>query len=158
MIFFVLSILPGTSHFKEFWSFQVQILPWKIDLSASISNLEVKLEVGKQFEVFCMFSNNEFDYLTDNFRSSPILDNFRRLHPTWTRCAALFAFPSCPILYAKIDAQIWYLLFASSAQEHSQGLQIAKKRKYFRVPKKKEKRRDSTQHRQITKKPKHTHS
>ena len=103
--FFVLSILPGTSHFIEFWSFQVQSQPWKIDLSASISNLEVKLEVGKQFEVFWMFSNNEFDYLTDNFRSSPILDNFRRLHPTWVRCGPAFAFPASPIVHAKIHVQ-----------------------------------------------------
>ena len=52
-----------------------------------------------------MFSNNNFDCAADNFRSSPILDNFRRLHPTWTRCAALFAFPAVCRLHARIHVQ-----------------------------------------------------
>ena len=78
----------------------------KIDVWASFFNFEVRLKVKKESGVFCMISNNEFDCTTDYFRSSTIFDNFRRLHPTWIRCAPGFAFPSPLTLRAKIHAQI----------------------------------------------------
>ena len=100
--FFCLLFFPELlSHFKEIYSLRVETFRWKMDLWASFSNLEIKLKVENESEVFRMFSNNNFDCAADNFRSSPILDNFRRLHPTWTRCAAPFAFPPVCGLHAK---------------------------------------------------------
>ena len=102
-VFFVshLSRRDKDDHWKKF-----HVQRRRIHFLRIIFDFQVKLKVENESEVFRMFSNNNFDCAADNFRSSPILDNFRRLHPTRTRCAALFAFPSCPILYAKIDAQI----------------------------------------------------
>ena len=63
------------------------------------------MQVVSQNLLLQFFSNTECDYLTDNFRPSLILDNFPRLHPTWTRCAAAFAFPASPIVHAKTHVQ-----------------------------------------------------
>ena len=93
------------SHCKEIYSLRVETFRWKMDLWASFSNFEIKLKVENESEVFRMFSNNNFDCAADNFRSSPILHIFRRLHPTWTRCAALFAFPPVCRLHARIHVQ-----------------------------------------------------
>ena len=78
---------------------------WKMDLWASFSNLEIKLKVENESEVFRMFSNNNFDCAADKSRSSPILDNCPRHHPTWTRCAAAFASSASPIVHGKPHVQ-----------------------------------------------------
>ena len=54
---------------------------------------------------FSFFSNTECDCAANNFTSSPLLYIFPRLHPTWTRCAALFAFPPVCRLHAKTHVQ-----------------------------------------------------
>ena len=104
--FFLFVLFPEIlSHCKEIYSLRVETFRWKMDLWASFSNLEIKLKVENESEVFRMFSNNNFDCAADNLRSSPILDNCRRHHPTWTRCAAAFASPASPIADAKIHVQ-----------------------------------------------------
>ena len=105
--FFLFVLFPEIlSHCKEIYSLRVEKFRWKMDLWASFSNLEIKLKVENESIVCRMFPNNNFDCAADNFRSSPISDNFRRLHPTRTRCAALFAFPPCMWSPSKIHAQI----------------------------------------------------
>ena len=92
--------------FKNYRAFRFKVPDKKLISSRRITIFQGRMSISHQNLLLQFFSNMECDCAADNFRSSPILDNFRRLHPTWIRCAALFAFPSCPILYAKIDAQI----------------------------------------------------
>ena len=100
--FFLFVLFPEIlSHCKEIYSLRVETFGWKMDLWASFSNLEIKLKVENESEVFRMFSNNNFDCAADNLRSSPVLDNCRRHHPTWTRCAAAFPSPAFPLSMQK---------------------------------------------------------
>ena len=104
--FFLFALFPEIlSHCKGIYCLRVETFGWKMDLWASFSNLEIKLKVENESEVFRMFSNNNFDCAADNFTSSPILDNCQRFHPTWTRCAAAFASPASPIVHAKTNFQ-----------------------------------------------------
>ena len=63
------------------------------------------MQVVYQNLLLQFFSNTECDCAADNFTSSALLDIFPRLHPTWTRCAAAFAFPASPIVHAKTHVQ-----------------------------------------------------
>ena len=59
-----------------------------------IYDFPLRLQVVYQNLLLQFFSNMECDCAADNFKSTPILHIFRRLHPTWTRGAAVFSFPA----------------------------------------------------------------
>ena len=59
-----------------------------------IYDFPLRLQVVYQNLLLQFFSNMECDCAANNFKSTPILHIFRRLHPTWTRCAAVFSFPA----------------------------------------------------------------
>ena len=80
---------------KNYRAFGFKLPDKKLISLRRITIFQGWMHVVHQNLLLQFFSNMECDCAADNFKSTPILHIFRRLHPTWTRCAAAFPFPAC---------------------------------------------------------------